>query len=283
MQHNKNYKLAVLYLECQRDKYPNAFGELVGYLDKLCSCKYDIIKIDNNIDHDYFKRIDNTTVVINGDNKCREFSGLQKGVDYLRVRVDSPTILWRLNSQLRQLIPRGLRSGDSSDKKKKYDAILFVNDSFLVYGRMFADAVLRSEVVAECVKRNAIAGIVDKSEEIMELDGYNVTEWIRTNCFFMAAPILTKISSLCSVDALSINKFIPSEPSENYFNTDAPINENLKLHIINWLTTGWHSKFNLYDNWDLFRFKTCAILNEKLLTARIRKDGFDFICATKYI
>lgn len=282
MQHKAQYNLAVLYLECQRDKYPNSFAVLRDYLDKLFNCKYDIVKIDNNIEHDYFERIDNSTVIINGDNKCREFSGLQKGVDYLRAQVDSITFLRWLSSQWKQLIPRCLRDGDSSEKKK-YDAILFVNDSFLVYGRMFADAVLKPEVVAECVERNGIAGIVDKSEELMELDGYNVTEWVRTNCFFMAAPVLNNILSLCSVDDQSINKFIPFEPSEKYFSPDAPINENLKTHIINWLSTGWHSKFDLYENWDLFRFKTCAILNEKLLTARISDNGFDVICATKYL
>lgn len=283
MQHKAKYKLAVLYLECQRDKYPNAFESLRNYLDKLINCNYEIVVINNDIDANYYKRLDSFSVAINGNNKCREFSGWQQGINYLIAHWGSPSFLWRIKDQLIQMIPCCLRCGGSSSKYKKYDAILFVNDSFLVYGRMFADAVLRPEVLAECIERNAIAGIVDKPKEVMEVDGYIVTEWIRTNCFFMADAVFSNLPPLCAVDDISINRFISSEPDENYFRADAPINENFKTHIIDWLSSGWHSRFNLYENWDLFRFKTCAILNEKLLTARIVEKGFDVVCAKKFL
>ena len=58
-----------------------------------------------------------------------------------------------------------------------------------------------------------------------------------------------------------------------FFHNTAPISKEYQHLLIEWLTVQWHSKINIEENWDLFRVKVRAILNEALLTARMKKQG----------
>ena len=67
------------------------------------------------------------------------------------------------------------------------------------------------------------------------------------------------------------------------FRADAPISDAYRRAILGWLTgdgTGqgveWHSRFRLVESTlPLFESKTMAIMNEQLLTNRLRAQGWD--------
>jgi hypothetical protein len=60
------------------------------------------------------------------------------------------------------------------------------------------------------------------------------------------------------------------------FKDQAPLNRNYRLHLVEWLTERWHSRFEInHQTWDLFKNKVAAILNEALLSARFIEAGFD--------
>lgn len=62
---------------------------------------------------------------------------------------------------------------------------------------------------------------------------------------------------------------------KDVFKDSAPISKRYRAFITEWLYMKWHSKFQLdYSTWALFRLKAMAILNEALLTSRIKDEGF---------
>jgi len=59
------------------------------------------------------------------------------------------------------------------------------------------------------------------------------------------------------------------------FFDEAMLSDSYKQMITLWLTKEWHSSFKIEKNtWEFFRKKVKAMLNESLLTARIREAGF---------
>jgi hypothetical protein len=72
------------------------------------------------------------------------------------------------------------------------------------------------------------------------------------------------------------------------FRADAPLSENYRRYIYDWLTgegTGqgvtWHSRFELDDrSLRHFEAKAVAILNEQLLAIRLRRQGCELVDAT---
>jgi len=60
-----------------------------------------------------------------------------------------------------------------------------------------------------------------------------------------------------------------------YFNNDAPLSESMRTHLIEWMMLRWHSRLTVTaGNFGPFREKVAAILNELMLSARIREKGY---------
>jgi hypothetical protein len=76
-----------------------------------------------------------------------------------------------------------------------------------------------------------------------------------------------------------------SHDPKSPFRRDAPLSENARKYIGDWLTgegTGqgvqWHSRFGLTsETLSLFEAKASAILNEQLLSARLQAQGCDLV------
>lgn len=59
------------------------------------------------------------------------------------------------------------------------------------------------------------------------------------------------------------------------FLRNAPLGAGYRQMVVKWLSEEWHSKLEIGDHsWQRFRRKVKAMLNESLLTARIREKGF---------
>jgi len=122
-----------------------------------------------------------------------------------------------------------------------------------------------------CLNKNSLCGKVDSIDQSIDLSflGYNVNSWICSNAFFGSVDIFNKINidntALFDIDKIVID-------IERFLNCN-DLSLALRRHIYLWLSESWHSKFNPRENVKLFKNKTKAILNEKLLTAKAKEKG----------
>lgn len=238
-------KLAILYLQYDTEKYPGSFEKLKSYVDNIPFCNKEYYIIDNKVDKKNKEIVGKKIMKIGGDNSLREFSGWQAGVDFLK------------------------------SNNVSYNAILFCNDSFLVNGESFLSnhsgrAFLKS------ILFNALVGKIDALDGDIKIYGYDISQWICTNAFFVPKRMIERLGNIISVDDEGMKKFFSSVyDSKKIFKEDAPISKQYQNSIIEWLTTKWHSRFELNEkNWQKFCKKTQAIFNEALITVRVKKLGF---------
>ncbi len=65
------------------------------------------------------------------------------------------------------------------------------------------------------------------------------------------------------------------------FRPDAPLNQAYRDYVVEWLTRRWHSHFELGPaTWGHFRAKVRAILNEAMLSIRLRQLGVRYVPAS---
>ena len=257
-----NTSLIVLFVQYDQKKYNNSFDTLYKIIneDNIYDCKF--IVIDNSILENHYKIKNDDIILINGDNSDREFSAWQKGIDKI------------------------------TELKLNYDLILFINEAFLVYKDSYLLKHLKTSV-ERCLKYNSVVGIFDKDQlnRKLSINNYMFSRWLRSNMFFVPKNVMVQLKSLILIKKEEYDAIIPPvfpliiNNYKDCFTTDNTINEDFKQKIYEWLTNEWHSKIVLNsDTWNLFRIKAKAIINEALLTSKIRSLGFDIIWyAPKYI
>lgn len=240
-------RLAVIYVEYNKEKYPGAFERLRSYLSKPEQRDTVYVLVDNKDEGTGSRYVDDHTFYVQGNNIDREFSGWQKGVEFLR----------------HQNIP--------------FDLVLFANEAF----EAVEPSYLRNHNVNWLILKShtlkAVFGIINTLWEKTRIDGRSARLWINTNCFFVPKAIVDKLGTLVCIDDRSADRYLPEKfpgPGE-IFDRTAPMNSIYKEHIVNWLTERWHSKIALdEESWPLFRAKAKAIFNEALLSIRIRELGY---------
>jgi hypothetical protein len=238
-------KLAVLFLEYDQGKYSNSFDVLRSYLDGLKNIDIVYYIIDNSREGGYCVNVSDGIFRIGGDNSSWEFSGWQKGIGFLK------------------------ENGIS------YDVVLFVNDAFLAYGWTMLEKAVELDLPKIALEKQSVIGHIDTKEIPMRAMGHDVSSWICSNAFFVPKRALEKMDSLVSVDNEKLNSILDEEYVEGcVFRTDAPLDESYKSMVVKWLTEDWHSKIEINnETWCYFRKKVQAMVNESLLTAKIRKNG----------
>jgi hypothetical protein len=166
----------------------------------------------------------------------------------------------------------------------RYDLVQLVTSAFnTLYTRYIErldDGAL--ELVAG---RAAAVGHVDRYLQPVELLGIRSQYWLRSSYLFVPPAELVGLGSLCGLTAPE--RLFSGDPARP-FRDDAPISPNYRRYILDWLTgegTGqgvtWHSRFDL-DRATLpfFEAKASAILNEHLLSIRLRRQGCAIVDAT---
>jgi hypothetical protein len=237
----KKTKVIALFLQYDTEKYPCALHYFKKYLAGIGKADVEIIVVDNKCEVGFPKVFDNNITMINGDNSLWEFSGWQKGLEYIY------------------------------DNKIDYDVIIFANDSFLAPagGGTDLSGLINDDSIKKASK-NAMVGQFCSIDEGITINGIYIYNYVRTHCFLLSRQIIEKIKCIPTVDYNFLNKCISEKPSKRYFNKDAPLSMGFQKYIIGHLTKRWHSKLNIFDNWDLYRGKILAYLNEMLLTAKVR-------------
>lgn len=239
-----NLCILVFFLQYDTKKYPTAFYNLKKYLTKLGEINWIVLKIDNAADFIELQQNSESLYTMGGNNCDWEFSG------------------WELaRQQALKIAPH-------------YDGVLFVNDSFEVESTSFL-ASITERYIMFCIQFNIPIGKVDYLQSEAKIFNMPIHKWIRSNCFILSRHTVEALPNLVAINDNTLLLFIDTTyQGINYFKETAPISQNLKTHITTWLSKKWHSAFILENNWTLFRNKTKAILNEKILSYHIKKHSF---------
>ncbi len=244
----KRLNIVVLFVEYDRGIAAGGPGQVFATLQKhlapVRGCRFNFVRIDNKRE-DLELSKSGQTRTMGGDNRYREFSGWQKGVEAID-RLKLPC-----------------------------DLVLFVNDMFLAPGESFLKDYASLDIFKRSLEQRAIIGRIDSTGHHYTAYGYDLSRWVCTNCFLAPKAALEAVGNLVTVRENISDFLAESYPGTGLFKADAPMNDAYKVWLEEWLTQKWHSRFVVSAaTWELFRTKVRNILNEALLTARFTEVGF---------
>ncbi len=213
-----------------------------------------ILVIDNSIPEGFEKTLANGCHLIAGDESSRDFSGWDKGVDWIQV----------------------------AHAPKADSIFLFANDTFYrSYGKEYL-TLFRPGEVKGALERDGLVGYADDAyPEDVELFGISSRKWIRSNLFIMNYRTLQRLLPL-AIRHTDEQLFSPDW--KQFFHSEVPISRNYQQFLKTWLfgntfpnssyRRAWHSQAKLTpDNFFTFKKKTRSILSEHFLSARAANLG----------
>lgn len=243
-------KLAVLYVYADKKRYPYTFNYLSRLIKRINGFEITVVKIDNFNEKKGVRRLSASHYDIGGDNTYWEFSGWKKGLSFLK------------------------------EQDIEVDWVLFVNDSFLNLpnlGYHLDFYKVRINTLLLYNMEDAVVGVIDTNMENHELLGRDVSTWIRSNLFAVPWRI-AKTLELTFLDSSQIDAILPKAFTSEIFFEGKNLNSNLKRFLVKWITEDWHGGCSpTPDNWNHLRAKLIAILNERLLTAKVRESGVPMV------
>ena len=125
------------------------------------------------------------------------------------------------------------------------------------YGIKTIDKYLTQDLLSVLKKHDLVFGKIDGlnlSNKNLSVDNIKFDNWICSNAIILPNKILQKIS-IDSSSEIKIDSLIEDGNELNSFLNSSRISIDLKNHIINWLTKGWHSKFKIESMLNYLRKK----------------------------
>jgi hypothetical protein len=235
-------------------KYTHAVQDVQTlFARQMPEMDHDLLVVDNALPMDHFERAGEIEI-IGGDNTAWEFSAWDRAIAYIGGRLEEYDYVHLATSAFRQL----------------YVAYLDRFDTDML-------GLARGRAVA--------IGHLDYSNKPVTVAGRAGQCWLRSSFLFLPPRELGLLGSVVSLP--NGHEFFSGNPAAP-FRAGAPISETYQQNILGWLTgtgTGqgmtWHSRFALsLDTLPFFEQKTLAILNEQLLTFRLRTIGCQIVDAT---
>jgi hypothetical protein len=229
-------------------KYPNAIEECDAlFVRQLPAVSRDLVVIDSALPTHHQQRLGPGRLLIGGSNAHWEFSAWDCGIAYLGHCISDYHLVHLATSAFRALPGRYL---------DRFDA----------------------DMLGLILDRGAAVGHVDYYDEPVMLLGRSLQAWIRSSFIFLPPEELRLVGSLVSI--CNRASFFSGDPDAP-FRADAPLSANYQKYILDWLTgsgTGqgveWHSRFGLtLKTLPFFEAKAAAILNEHMLSLRLRAQG----------
>jgi hypothetical protein len=204
--------------------------------------------IDNALPGDLTKNLADNIVLMGGDNTQWEFSGWQRAIDAV------------------------------DDEITGYDVIHFVTSAFRTHYTAYLDRF--SERIVEAVAERPIAtGHIDYYPYPIRLGTYVSRHWIRSSFWLINTVELLRLRGLITI---ADDRGLFSTQGDWPFAEGALLSRGYQELIHRWLTSSqgtgqsveWHSRFDLSDETrTLFQDKSIAIMNEHLLSIRLRAQG----------
>ncbi len=236
-------------------KYPNAELRLNEiYSKQLPEVERFTLIIDNALACDSVQQEDESLTLIGGDNSAWEFSAWDRGLRYLGERIWS------------------------------FDLVHLVTSAFDSLYTAYLDR-FDTRMLCAMVRRPLCLGHIDCYNEPVRLLSFRSQHWMRSSFLFTPPSEIMTLRSLVSLKEPVI-MFGPS--SDTPFAPNAEISANYQRYILDWLTGGdigqgttWHSQFALTpESLSLFQAKAAAIMNEHLLSIRLRAQATSLIDTT---
>jgi hypothetical protein len=247
-------RILTLFARHGSAKYTDALDELrVFYRRRLPSVSHDLLVVDNALAEEHGQEPSEDRVIA-GSNRFWEFSAWDEGLAKVGQRV------W------------------------DYDLVHLVTSAFRTLYTRYIDRF--EELMLESIAgRGAALGHIDYYNEPVVVLGNRAQAWIRTSFVFLPPAELATLGSLVCVNRPE--ELFSGDP-EHPFRKDAPLSENYRQYILDWLTgpgTGqgviWHSRFEVTsETLPHFQAKVLAMLNEQMLAVRLRRQGCALVDAT---
>jgi hypothetical protein len=235
--------------------YGSAVGDIDGlFARQMPNVAHDLLIVDNSLPRHHHERLAPGRELIGAPNTHWEFSAWEHGMSYLGGRMEQYDFVHLATSAFRTLYTRYLDRFD-------------VDMLGLIRGR------------------GAAVGHIDYYNVPVTIGDRSVRSWLRSSFVFLPPVELRLLGSLVSID--DPQPFFSGNP-ESPFRSDAPLSTDYRHFIIGWLTgrgTGqgveWHSRFELTEQTlSLFEAKAMAILNEHMLSSRLRVQGCALVDTT---
>jgi hypothetical protein len=236
------------------ERYPHAEEEIRAIFERqMPGVDRSVIVVDNALAREIVVREPHRTL-IGGDNSSFEFSAFDRGLEFVGRELSS------------------------------YDLVHFATSAFntlyVAYLDRFDGALLDA-----LAGRSACVGHIDCYNEPVEILLFRSQHWIRS-CFFLLPP--TEVKMLGSFVSIAEPSRFFSGRADAPFAENAPVSENYRRYITDWLTGGdigqgvtWHSTFGLSpETLPAFERKALCIMNEQLLAIRLRAAGCRLIDVT---
>jgi hypothetical protein len=242
-------RVLILFVRYGEERYCNALDELADlYRRRAPELIRSTVVIDNALPASLSKELGSDGLLIGGDNTWWEFSGWQRAIS-------------ELGSEI-----------------KKYDVVHLVTSAFRT---LYTDFLERfCPQIAKLAAEHPIAvGHIDYYPHPVRVETFVSRHWIRSSFWLINTFELLRLRSLVSLYNVSE---LFSVQGEWPFAEAAQLSYGYQKLIYNWLTmrggtgqgTTWHSRFEFNDTTrTLFQNKTAAILNEHLLSIRLRAQG----------
>jgi hypothetical protein len=241
-------KVLVLFVGFDRTRYARAHAAITTLVGEFARGQATLVRIDNAQESLAARETGPYEFTIGGDNTSWEFSGWQRGLDFA--------------------IARGIA----------FDHAVFVNDAFLngergqePFGLVEIRALLNPHTLAQL--QTGLLGRIDFNRFPVVIDGLDAGHWVRSCAFAMDRSTAEGIR-LAAVDRADADRFLPREFSNALLLPDAPVNREFAEFLTRWISMRWRRAQQVdASNWPFIRGKLTAILNERLLTARLRANG----------
>lgn len=242
-------RVLVLFVRHGTNKYQDALINLDQiYQHQAPGLTRSTFVIDNALSDGVVEKLDKDAVLIGGDNTQWEFSGWQHAIDMLRNEIGG------------------------------YDAIHFVTSAFQTLHTSYLER-FSTRMIEVVARRPIVAGHIDYYPHPIRFDMHVSRHWIRSSFWLINPAELLRLRKLVTIDRHSD---LFSDLTDWPFAADAPLSRGYQELIHGWLTsdhgtgqgTTWHSRFDLNEETRmLFREKSVAIMNEHLLSVRLRAQG----------
>lgn len=247
-------RILTIFVRAGEAKYRNAEGELHELLDATFpGVSRDLVVVDNALPPSHLEVAPGRTV-IGGDNVAWEFSALDRAVAF---------------------VGAGLF---------RYDLVHVATSAF---NTLYTGYLQRftPDLLERIRGRAACLGHIDCYNEPVHVLGFRSQHWVRTGFFFIPPAELQALRTCVSVADPA--EFF-DDGSDQPFRPDAPLCPTFRRYIVDWLTGGdvgqgvtWHSRLSTDpDGLAGFRLKALALLNEHLLSVRLRALGCALVDVT---
>ena len=248
-------RVATIFLRHGTVKYPDAErGMEELFRRQMPEVHRDTVVVDTSLPPGHVEESDSHRVVLGGDNRFWEFSGADEALAWLGPRIWSYDLV--------------------------HLATAAYNNLYVGYLRRFDMRVLHA-----IAGRPVCLGHIDCYNHPIRFLTYYSQHWIRTSFLFLPP---AEIKALGSLVSFRDRDRVFSGDSTQPFRSDAPICENYRRYLYDWLTgreigqnTTWHSGAPLTQaNLPEFERKAMAILNEHFLAIRLRALGCRLVDVT---